>query len=109
MLTDLGDLSVPTPQRPQTFFYDLQPRRLRRTLKPSTPPSDALSSTGGKFGASLWKMPEGAFEGDGQRLDLEECVRISTPSSTVWGMVWDPRLADMDEEDEPGDMHVSTL
>ena len=48
-------------------------------------------------------MPDGALDGDGTRLELEECVRISTPSSTVWGMVWDPRLGDVDEDEDPGD------
>jgi len=64
---------------------------------------------GGKFSASLWKMPEGAFEGDGQRMDLEEQLRISTPSSTVWSVLWDPRLEELDEDDEPGELQVVSM
>jgi len=58
----------------------------------------------GKFGASLWRMAENAYEGDGLRMPLEECLRISTPSETVWSVIWDPSA-----EEDPEDMQVVSL
>lgn len=59
---------------------------------------------GGKFGASLWRMPEEALDGTGRRLDIDECLRISTPSETVWSVIWDPSA-----EDDPTDMQVVSM
>lgn len=52
-------------------------------------------SEGGKFGASLWRLPmEAIEERSSQKLDLHECLRIKTPSATVWTVMWDPSISE---------------
>eukprot|EP00656_Telonema_subtile_P012778 TRINITY_DN16458_c0_g1_i2.p1 TRINITY_DN16458_c0_g1~~TRINITY_DN16458_c0_g1_i2.p1 ORF type:complete len:290 (+),score=53.11 TRINITY_DN16458_c0_g1_i2:114-983(+) len=54
--------------------------------------SDAAT---GKMDASLWRLPTEAVEGgSAHKADLQECLKIKTPSNTVWSVLWDPSITE---------------
>eukprot|EP00658_Telonema_sp_P-2_P039102 TRINITY_DN2796_c0_g1_i4.p1 TRINITY_DN2796_c0_g1~~TRINITY_DN2796_c0_g1_i4.p1 ORF type:complete len:295 (+),score=52.84 TRINITY_DN2796_c0_g1_i4:247-1131(+) len=52
-------------------------------------------SQAGKSNASLWRVPIDAIEERAtHKLEMEECLRIKTPSNTVWSVLWDPNICE---------------
>merc|ERR1712166_526721 len=59
----------PVPSGSFAYFHDLQSRR------------------------KVWRLPMDAIEErSDQKVDLHECLRIKTPSATVWTVLWDPSI-----------------